>query len=248
MRYATLLLSRVLLAGAMLAMASLSQVRADLVAGWDFQTTTNGGTALAVSPNTPKLITANFGGGNLFLNGQNGSSDWFVPATGSTNTELNAFSGTALNAGTGFSTTTTGAAALALVNQTANGKSAVFRFSMAGFQELVVSYASQRTNSGFTSQAWSYSTDGVNWTDHQTVTDLPLAFATQSLGAITGLDGATDAYLRLTLTGASSATGNNRLDNIQFNATATAVPEPTSMLLAGSVALGGVFLRLRRKR
>ncbi|MFY8201597.1 MAG: PEP-CTERM sorting domain-containing protein [Pirellula staleyi] len=33
---------------------------------------------------------------------------------------------------------------------------------------------------------------------------------------------------------------------MQFNA--TAVPEPTSMLLAGSVALGGVFLRLRRKR
>lgn len=245
MRYATLLLSRVLLAGAMLAMASLSQVRADLVAGWDFQTTTNGGTALVAAPNTPKQITANFGSGGLFLDGQNGSSDWFMPATGS-GTQLNAFSGTAINAGTGFSTTTGGAAALALVNQTANGQSAVFRFSMAGFQELVVSYASQRTNSGFTSQAWSYSTDGVNWTDHQTVSNLPLAFATQTLGAITGLDGATDAYLRLTLAGATSATGNNRLDNIQFNA--TAVPEPTSMLLAGSVALGGVFLRLRRKR
>jgi hypothetical protein len=246
MRYATARLTQVFFAGAMLAMASISQVRADLVAGWDFQTTTNGGTAVAASPNTPKQYTANFGSGGLFLNGQNGSSDWFVPATGTTNTELNAFSGTAINAGTGFSTTTSGAAALALINQTANGKSAVFRFSMAGFQELVVSYASQRTNSGFTSQAWSYSTDGVNWTDHQTVTNLPLAFATQTLGAITGLDGATDAYLRLTLTGASSATGNNRLDNIQFNA--TAVPEPTSMLLAGSVALGGVFLRLRRKR
>ncbi|RLS73747.1 MAG: PEP-CTERM sorting domain-containing protein [Planctomycetota bacterium] len=246
MRYVTARLTQVFFAGAMLAMASISQVRADLVAGWDFQTTTNGGTATAASPNTPKQYTANFGSGGLFLDGQNGSSDWFVPATGSTNTELNAFSGTAINAGTGFSTTTGGAAALALINQTANSKSAVFRFSMAGFQELVVSYASQRTNSGFTSQAWSYSTDGVNWTDHQTVSNLPLAFATQTLGAITGLDGATDAYLRLTLAGASSATGNNRIDNIQFNA--TAVPEPTSMLLAGSVALGGVFLRLRRKR
>jgi hypothetical protein len=246
MRYATLLLSRVLLAGAMLAMASLSQVRADLVAGWDFQTTTNGGTALAVSPNTPKLITANFGGGNLFLNGQNGSSDWFVPATGSTNTELNAFSGTAINAGTGFSTTTTGAAALALLNQTANGKSAVFRFSMAGFQDLVVSYATQRTSTGFDAHAWAFSTDGANWTDHQTLNSLPTTFATQTLGTIAGLDGATDAYLRLTVSGATSGNGNNRIDNIQFNA--TAVPEPTSMLLAGSVALGGVFMRLRRKR
>ncbi len=230
----------------MLAMASISQVRADLVAGWDFQTTTNGGTATAAAPNTPKQYTANFGSGGLFLDGQNGSSDWFVPATGSTATELNAFTGTAINAGTGFSTTTSGAAALALLNNTANGKSAVFRFSMAGFQDLVVSYATQRTSTGFSSQAWSFSTDGLNWTDHQTISGLPTSFATQTLGSITGLNGATDAYLRLTVSGASAAAGNNRFDNIQFNA--TAVPEPTSMLLAGSVALGGVFLRLRRKR
>ena len=230
----------------MLAMASISQVRADLVAGWDFQTTTNGGTALVAAPNTPKQITANFGSGGLFLDGQNGSSDWFVPATGTTNTELNAFTGTAINAGAGFSTTTSGAAALALLNNTANGKSAVFRFSMAGFQDLVVSYATQRTSTGFSSQAWSFSTDGLNWTDHQTISGLPTSFATQTLGSITGLNGATDAYLRLTVSGASTANGNNRIDNIQFNA--TAVPEPTSMLLAGSVALGGVFLRLRRKR
>ena len=247
MRYATARLTQVFFAGAMLAMASISQVRADLVAGWDFQTTTNGGTATAAAPNTPKQYTANFGSGGLFLDGQNGSSDWFVPATGSTNTELNAFGGTIENtAGTGFSTTTTGAAALALVNNTANGKSAVFRFSMAGFQDLVVSYATQRTATGFSSQAWSFSTDGLNWTDHQTISGLPTSFATQTLGSITGLNGATDAYLRLTVSGASTANGNNRIDNIQFNA--TAVPEPTSMLLAGSVALGGVFLRLRRKR
>ena len=247
MRYATLLLSRVLLAGAMLATASLSQVRADLVAGWDFQTTENGGTALVASPSTPKLITANFGAGNLFLNGQNGSSDWFMPATGTTNTELNAFGGTIENtAGTGFSTVTSGPAALALVNQTANGKSAVFRFSMAGFQDLVVSYATQRTSTGFTAHAWAFSTDGANWTDHQSVVPPPAPFGVLTLDNIAGLNGATDAYLRLTVSGATAASGNNRFDNIQFNA--TAVPEPTSMLLAGSVALGGVFLRLRRKR
>lgn len=247
MRYVTARLSQFFFAGAMLAMASISQVRADLVAGWDFQTTTNGGTALAAAPNTPKQITANFGSGGLFLDGQNGSSDWFVPATGSTNTELNAFGGTSENtAGTDFSTVTSGPAALALVNQSANGKSAVFRFSMAGFQDLVVSYASQRTSTGFDSQAWSFSTDGLNWTDHQSLVPPPSPFGVLTLNNITGLNNATDAYLRLTVSGASTASGNNRLDNIQFNA--TAVPEPTSMLLAGSVALGGVFLRLRRKR
>jgi hypothetical protein len=222
--------------------ASAVDSYADLVAGWDFQTTANGGTALLAAPNTPKQVVSNFGSGTLFLNGQNGASDWVSSAS---NPELTAFSGTAVNAGPGFSTTT-GAAALALVNQAANGKSAVFRFSMAGFQDLVVSYASQRTNTGFTSQAWSFSTDGVNWTDHQTVTGLPTSFATQTLSTIAGLNGATDAYLRLTVTGATAAAGNNRIDNIQFNA--TAVPEPTSLMLLGSVALGGIAYRRVRKR
>ena len=73
-----------------------------LIAGWDFQTTINGGTAVAVSPATPKVYIANFGTGTIFLEGTNTSSNWFVPATGSTNTELNGFDGTAVNAGSGF--------------------------------------------------------------------------------------------------------------------------------------------------
>jgi len=229
----------------LLALASAVDSHAELVAGWDFQTTANGGTAVAASPNTPKLFVANFGAGALHLNGQNGASDWVSAASVS---ELTAFTGTAINAGPGFSIVTTSPASLALVNQTAsstNGKSAVFKFSMAGFQDLVVSYASQRTNTGFTNQAWSFSTDGTNWTNHQTISNLPTAFATQTLNSITGLNGATDAYLRLTVTGATAASGNNRLDNIQFNA--TAVPEPTSLLLVGSIALGGLVYRRNRK-
>ncbi|MCE2815136.1 MAG: PEP-CTERM sorting domain-containing protein [Planctomycetaceae bacterium] len=222
------------LAVLLVAVLSASQAYADLVAGWDFQTTANGGTAVLAAPNTPKQFIANFGSGTLFLNGQNGASDWVAA------TELGGFAGTAINAGPGFATTGT-PGALGLVNQAANGKSAVFRFSMAGFQDLIVSYATQRTNTGFTNQAWAFSTDGVNWTDHQTVSGLPTSFATQTLSTIAGLNGATDAYLRLTVTGASSNNGNNRLDNIQFNA--TAVPEPTSLLLLGSVALGGIAYR-----
>ena len=228
-----------------IAVLSASSLRADLVAGWDFQTTDNGGTATAASPATPKQYTANFGSGTMFLNGLNGSSDWFVPAAGTTGTELNAFGGTVVNAAPGFATTTS-LGALALINSTANDKQIVFQFSMAGFKDLVVSYASQRTGTGFTSQQWAYSTDGSTWTDHETITGLPSSFATQTLGNITGLDGAANAFLRLTVTGATSSSGNNRLDNIQFNA--SAVPEPTSILLAGSVALGGAFYRLRRRR
>jgi hypothetical protein len=222
-----------------------STAQADLVAGWDFQTTANGGTAVAASPATPKQYISNFGSGTLFLNGQEGSSDWFVPATGSTGTELTAFGGSTLNLAPGFNNTTA-IGALAALNSTANGKSAVFKFSMAGFKDLIVSYATQRTSTGFTSQTWAYSTDATNWTDVQVFDAIPASFATQTLNTITALDNASSAYLRLTLTGATSNNGNNRLDNFQFNA--TAVPEPTSMLLLGSVTLGGWAVRRYRRR
>ncbi|MFM8217194.1 MAG: hypothetical protein ACKN82_21470, partial [Pirellula sp.] len=78
----------------LLAVATSLNSYADLVAGWDFQTTDNGGTAVLGAPNTPKQFVANFGSGTLFLNGQNGASDWVSAAS---NTELNGFSGTAVN-------------------------------------------------------------------------------------------------------------------------------------------------------
>lgn len=222
-----------------------STARADLVAGWDFQTTANGGTAVVAAPNTPNLYVANFGSGTLFLNGQEGSSTWVASATANQN-ELNGFAGTAVNAGPGFSTVTNTPAALAVLNSTANGKSAVFKFSMAGFKDLIVSYATQRPATGYTSQTWAYSTDATNWTNFQVVNSIPASFATQTLNTITALDNASTSYLRVTFDGATSSNGNNRFDNFQFNA--TAVPEPTSMLLLGSVTLGGWATRRLRRR
>ena len=73
----------------------------DIVAGWDFQTTTSGGTAVLASPNTQTVFNANVGAGTLYLNGSEGSSTW------ASATELNAFTGTAINAANGLSTTTT---------------------------------------------------------------------------------------------------------------------------------------------
>ncbi|MBK7966902.1 MAG: SprB repeat-containing protein [Bacteroidetes bacterium] len=91
---------------------------------------------------------------------------------------------------------------------------------MTGYINLVVSYASQRTSTGFSSQTWEYSTDGVSWFLAQTVTTIPSSFGLINLNTISGLDGAPTAYLRLSGLGATTAAGNNRLDNIQLNATA----------------------------
>ena len=241
--------------------ASYAQV---LVAGWDFQTTTTGGTAIAASPATSKIYTANFGSGTLYFDGSNGSSDWFVPATGSTSTELNGFGGTSINNtasdGTLLSSVTTSPSALAVVGgaggTAANGKSAVFAFSMAGKADLSISLSAQRTSTGFTNQLWEYSANGgTSWasigsfasgTTAGTLTSSFTNSGILSLPNFSGLDGIADARVRVTLTGASAASGNNRLDNIQLNA--VAVPEPSSgaLLVLGGVSL--VAIRSLRKK
>jgi len=122
----------------------------------------------------------------------------------------------------GMAGTTTSPASLAPQGgsgNAANGKSMSFKFSMLGRKDLVVSYASQGTASGFTSQVWEYSTDGSNWTAVQTVSSIPASFGVVNLNTVTALDGDSEVYLRVTFNGASASSGNNRLDNIQLRAT-----------------------------
>ncbi len=83
---------------------------------------------------------------------------------------------------------------------------------------------------------------GVNTASRST----SFATATVDFSSAPGLNNATAAYLRYTLSGATSASGNNRLDNIQFNA--TAVPEPSTLalgVLGGLAGLAGVLWRKR---
>lgn len=219
-----------------------------MIAGWDFQTTANGGTAAAAAPNSPLVYTANFGTGTLFLNGTNGSSAWTSLAT---NPQVTSFAGSTVNtAGNGFSTTTTGTASLALANQSANGQRAVFSFSMAGFQDFNLTYSTQGTNTGFSTQLWEFSTDGSSWNTLGTYTKPAGATTFAAVGVVSfstaGLNNASSAFLRLTVDGATAAGGNNRFDNIRFGA--SAVPEPASMLLLGVAGVGGLaFRRFRRK-
>jgi hypothetical protein len=173
-------------------------------------------------------LVANFGSGTLYLNGSNGASTWIAASSGN---ELSAFTGATVNAGAGFSSTTTGAASLAMIGGTgfsANGKTMVFKFSMSGRKDLIVSYATQRSGTGFTTHLWETSPDGSNWTTAQTMTITATSFAATTLATITTLDNASTAYLRLTVSGATNATGNNRLDNIQLNATAVATTPTVS--------------------
>jgi hypothetical protein len=230
-----------------------------LIAGWDFQTTTTGGTIITESPDSPLSYAANFGTGTIYLDGSNGSSSWTSLVS---NPEVTGFGGTAVNAGTGFSTATTSPSCLALANSSANGKKVVFKFSMSGRKDLVVSYATQSSGTtGFTAHLWETSSNGSNWITAETKTITATSFAATTLTTITSLDNASTAYLRLTLTGATSTSGNNRLDNIQLNATSatpavsvsgtlaamnttygTASSMPTSFTVSGSNLIEGILI------
>lgn len=230
---------------------SVSGQAQSLIGGWDFQTTTNGGTAVVGSPNTPKVYVANFGSGTLYLDGTQGSSDWFV---GSTGTELNGFTGTAVNASNGLTSVTTSPSALALLNQTANGKFAVFKFDLSSIVDPVqITFAAQRTGTGFDSQTWEWSTDGTIYNLIDTLVGGTTAGTLQSSFANSGilelpqfsdLSGQANAYVRVTFNGATSSSGNNRMDNIQFT-----VPEPSTyaMLALAGAGFAGYVIRRRRR-
>jgi hypothetical protein len=155
------------------------------------------------------------------------------------------FAGTTVNAQMGDPA----GRALALqggVNTINNGRSLTLLFNGSGWMDFNLSYATQRTSTGFNSQTLSYSTDGVNFVNVGSFTEIPSAFATRSwdLSSIGDLNDEQGIWLRLTFTGATAELGNNRIDNLVV--TANPVPEPATMA-ALAIGLGAVAARRRRK-
>jgi len=224
---------------AVISLATVQSTKADLIDAWDFFNLPVTTTTTA----TPATIAATTGTGSIDI------SAFGLGSPQGTSPERTSFTGTAVdNAFSGSDVTTASPTQMAIsfANLTANGKSMIVSFSTLGFSSLQLSFATRGTATGFNNQSWAWSTDGITYTSvgantaNNTSTWL---VKTISLGSF--LDNATTAYLKLTFSGATAAAGNNRLDNIQLNA--TAVPEPATIALA---SLGGLacLVAMRRKR
>jgi hypothetical protein len=134
-----------------------------------------------------------------------------------------------------------------------NGRNITFAVSTAGFANIVVSFATQGTSTGFNSNQFQYSTDGISFIDFATPYTPATAFGAVpvvfSLASIVGLNNNPNAVFRIVFNGATSSTGNNRIDNIVVEGTSTAsttIPEPATALLL-LTGVGGLY-KLKRRR
>ncbi|MDR2914862.1 MAG: hypothetical protein LBV74_08545, partial [Tannerella sp.] len=178
---------------------------------------------LPAAPHTPLIIPSNTdiglqtGTACIYANGSNGSS---LLTSTSINPDITVFTGSTLN---DPRTTTYASMALTIADSAINGSSIVLKFSTTGYQNIVLSFATRGTATGFDSHVWAYSTDGANFTtidgNNTASRSNSFALATVDLSAFSVINDQSTVYLRLTVDGANSVNGNNRLDNIQINGT-----------------------------
>jgi len=179
---------------------------------------------------------ADTGSGSLTL------ANFDTASTGGTYTYIQSFGGTTTNdqaAGAGGSLSPQGG-----TNGTGNnGMSIIMQVSTTGFEDIIVSWAQRGTATGFNSRVFAYSTDGTNYTDFATDSGaLGSAFVLESydLSAVAAIESAPTVFFRITLSGATAATGNNRLDNLLITGTPagpdTTPPTDTTFLPADDAA------------
>lgn len=187
---------------------------AEVLAAWNFN---------AFNPAVDVTLNADHGTGVLDLTQVAAGAEAF------TGTEVNAVGGD----GPGF--------ALSVVGQAFNGRSIEFGADTQGVERLTISFAARSTASGFVDNRVDVFVAG-DWIEigrFSGGSDWPLSRFDVDLPASIGLGSAT---FRFVLGGATSSSGNLRLDNLRVES--RMVPAPGAMALLGAA---GMLARVRRR-
>lgn len=243
----------VLLLAVIAAMSTASISNAAIIAGWDQNgnANANAGDGFGLTPGDfPQANEHGPASATHTINAVNPTTDGFGLYI-----NVDSFAGTTDNdlagAGSGGS--------FSFIGTQSNGSQSIFSVPTDGYTDISVSWSQRGTATGFNSRVFEYSSDGgSSWTDigafnHTDATAassgaLGSAFKTVSLdlSSVTALDDNSDVMFRITYSGASNASGNNRWDNFYVQGTEVVVPEPASLLLVG-LAVFGFFGFTRRK-
>ncbi len=158
---------------------------------------------------------------------------------GSTYTWLQSFAGTGINAQ--FGDASGGSIAIQGGTDTINnGAYFEFNFNAASYENIAFSMARQSTGTGFDLVQIDAYNGGALLGNIGNINNRD-TFSLYSFNTAL-LDGVADATIRLTFTGATSATGNNRMDNIVIQG--NLIPTPGAAALMG---LGGLVAARRRR-
>ena len=207
-----------------------SVAQADLVAYWNFNALSWTGSQVPGAGGSPTSIFASTGAGTLDL------TSWGGTIAANTGDSLNALFGDPA-----------GNSLIMVRSTNGNGTFIDFDVDLTGLFDPVLTFATNRGTNGFTTGTWQWSNDGSTFTafgGNTAGTGVPFTLGTVNGTGIVGLYNQATVTFRYTLNGAALATGNNRIDNFQINA--TAVPEPGTALLAGLALVGLVAGRRRR--
>jgi hypothetical protein len=118
-----------------------------------------------------------------------------------------------------------GTQALALQGTEGNGTYIEFRFSMTGYAGLTIAFATRGTATGYNSGLWSWSANGGPFTTLPGVNTATISTSfierIVDFSGQTALNNGASVRLRYTLSGATGASPNNRIDDFVISATLT---------------------------
>jgi len=207
---------------------------ADVVANWNFndQGLAGGGFGFTTSdfPQNADVGTGAFSVGNFNSDDTGGVYNWIQSFAGTTTLAIG-------GAASGGSFAFQGAAGQGVTN---NGAQAIVSFDGSSWSGLSIDFARRGTSTGFSSLTIELFDGGTLIDTVALILGAQSSSWTSNSYAMSALDGVTNASVVFTFDGATSDTGNNRLDNITVNG----VPSPSAMALLG---LGGLVAGRRRR-